>query len=54
MIVRSKEQGKVFPVVPWIKFMLLQSGEKMMPVLVEITEGSTVPEHNHPHEQMGI
>lgn len=54
MIVRSKDEGQVFPVVPGVKFTLLQSGERMMFVLVEIGEGSTIPMHSHPHEQMGI
>lgn len=54
MIVRSKEEGQVFPVVPGVKFTLLQSGERMMFVLVEIGEGSAIPVHSHPHEQMGI
>ena len=54
MIVRGRNDGKVISVIPGVKFTLLQSGERVMLVLVEVSEGSMVPEHNHPHEQLGL
>jgi quercetin dioxygenase-like cupin family protein len=54
MIVRTKKDGKAIPVLPDVRFTLLQNSTRMMLMLVELSEGSTVPLHNHPHEQMGI
>lgn len=33
---------------------VLLSGERLMLFLVEIKPGGVVPEHSHPHEQMGL
>lgn len=54
MIINRKNDGKAIPVLPDVKFTLLQNSERMMLMLVELNEGSTVPLHNHSHEQMGI
>jgi quercetin dioxygenase-like cupin family protein len=54
VIVRGKKEGKEIPVMAGVKFTLLQNSDRMMLVLVEIAEGSTVPLHSHVHEQMGI
>jgi quercetin dioxygenase-like cupin family protein len=54
MIVHTKKDGKAIPVLPDVKFTLLQNSKQMMLMLVELSEGSTVPLHNHPHEQIGI
>ena len=53
VIVHSKKDGKDIPVLPDVKFTLLQNSERMMLMLVELSEGSTVPLHEHFHEQMG-
>jgi quercetin dioxygenase-like cupin family protein len=54
LIVHTRKDGKAIHVLPDVKFTLLQNSERMMLMLVELSEGSTVPLHNHPHEQMGI
>lgn len=54
MIVKKSSEGEVFSIAPRVKNILLLSGERIMFVLVELQEGSTVPMHSHPHEQMGL
>lgn len=54
MIVSDKAKGKGFSIAPGVTISILLSGEKIMMILVELAEGSAVPMHSHPHEQMGM
>ena len=54
VIVTDKTKANTFSLAPGVTGRLLLSGENIMFVLVELTEGSTIPMHSHPHEQMGM
>jgi len=54
MIVSDKTKAKTFSIAPGVTNRLLLSGENIMLILVEVAEGSRVPMHSHPHEQMGM
>lgn len=43
-----------FPIFRRVSGKIIFSSDMMMFLLVEIAPGGTVPEHSHPHEQMGI
>jgi len=43
-----------FPIAKGVMGRVLLSGERLMLLLVEIEAGGVVPEHSHPHEQMGL
>jgi len=43
-----------FPVFGDVSGKIIFSSDRVMFLLVEIPPGGTVPEHSHPHEQMGI
>ena len=38
--------------VPGVRRRTLAAGERLMQMHVELAPGATVPEHQHPHEQM--
>lgn len=54
MQVVSKEDVKGFPIFQKVVGRVLLSGERLMFLLVEIEPDGFVPEHSHPHEQMGL
>jgi len=54
MKVVSKEDVKGFPILQKVVGRVLLSGERLMFLLAEIEPDGFVPEHSHPHEQMGI
>jgi len=54
MQVVSKENVKGFLIIQKVVGRVLLSGERLMFLLVEIEPDGVVPEHSHPHEQMGI
>jgi len=54
MQVVSKEDVKGFLIVQKVMGRVLLSGERLMFLLAEIEPGGVVPEHSHPHEQMGM
>lgn len=41
-----------FPIAPGIVRRTLAAGERMMQMVVTLAEGSHLPEHSHPHEQI--
>jgi len=47
-------EGKKLYVFKEIKSEIIFSGGRMMFLLVDMKPGQIVPEHKHPHEQMGI
>ncbi|MBC7234696.1 MAG: cupin domain-containing protein [Chloroflexi bacterium] len=51
MILKAKEQ-KVTQVEPGVRRSVLQSGEKLMLVRIELSAGKAVAAHQHPHEQI--
>ena len=48
------KEGREIPFFKGVRGKVLLSGERLMFFLVEIEAGEMVPEHSHPHEQMGI
>lgn len=54
MQVVSKEDVKGFPIFQKVVGRVLLSGERLMLLLVKIEPDGVVPEHSHPHEQMGL
>jgi quercetin dioxygenase-like cupin family protein len=54
MKVHEKSDLKKFPIFEGISGRIVFSSKKVMFLLVEIGPGEIVPEHSHPHEQMGI
>jgi len=51
---RISDLSGSFEAFPGVAGKVLFGGKKLMFFLVEIKEAGTVPEHSHPHEQMGI
>jgi len=49
-----KDEVKSFTLAPGVRGRVIFSSDKMMFLLVEIEPGYVVPEHSHPHEQMGL
>jgi quercetin dioxygenase-like cupin family protein len=54
MRVLKAGEGKKLTVFNRIKSEIIFSGNKVMFLLVDMKPGQIVPEHRHPHEQMGI
>jgi quercetin dioxygenase-like cupin family protein len=54
MKVTKAGKGKTFHILKDIIGEILFSSEKMMFLLVNLKAGQVVPEHRHPHEQMGV
>ena len=54
MKVLKAGEGKKLNVFEEIKSEIIFSGDRLMFLLVDIKPGKIVPEHRHPHEQMGI
>ena len=54
MKVLKAGEGKKLNVFKEIKSEIIFSGGRMMFLLVDMEPGQIVPEHRHPHEQMGI
>jgi len=52
-ILKAKE-GKKLSIFKEIKSEIIFSGRKLMFLLVDMKPGQIVPEHKHPHEQMGL
>ena len=52
--VRKVGEGKKLNVFEEIKSEIIFSGDRLMFLLVDMKPGQFVPEHRHPHEQMGI
>ncbi len=52
----DRETTKMFEPIPGVETELLcgLSGESMMMVLTTLQPGITVPNHSHPHEQVGM
>ena len=51
MLLRNSER-KTVQVEPGVRRSVLQSGEKLMLVRIEIAAGKAVAAHQHPHEQI--
>lgn len=47
-------EGRTIPFFPGVTGKILLWTERLMFFLVEIEVGGVVPEHSHPHEQMGL
>ncbi len=47
-------EGRGIPFFPGVTGKILLWSERLMFFLVEIEVGEVVPEHSHPHEQMGL
>ena len=47
-------EGKKLDLFDEIKSEIVFSGRKLMFLLVDLMPGQIVPEHRHPHEQMGL
>lgn len=43
-----------FPLVNKVEGRIVLNGERMMFLVVELPPRGVVPEHSHPHEQMGL
>jgi len=54
MQIVKPEEIKKFPLVGKIDGRIIFSSERMMFLLVEVPPKGVVPEHSHPHEQMGL
>lgn len=54
MKVTKAGKGKTFHIFNDIIGEILFSSEKTMFLLVNLKAGQVVPEHKHPHEQMGV
>ena len=54
MKVINVKEGVTIPFFTGVTGKILISSEKLMFFLVEIGVGHKVPEHSHPHEQMGM
>ena len=54
MEVLKAGEGKKLDVFKEIKSEIIFSGKRMMFLLVDLKPGQIVPDHRHPHEQMGI
>ena len=54
MEVLKPGEGKKLEVFEEIKSEIIFSGGKLMFLLVDLRPGQIVPEHRHPHEQMGL
>ena len=54
MEVLKAGEGKKLDVFKEIKGEIIFSSRKLMFLLVDMKPGQIVPEHRHPHEQMGI
>jgi len=54
MEVLKAGEGKKLDLFKEIKGEIIFSGRKLMFLLVDMKPGQIVPEHRHPHEQMGI
>jgi len=53
-ISRVSDLSGTFEAFPGVNGKVLFGGRNLMFFLVEIKGAGTVPEHSHPHEQMGI
>jgi len=51
---RISDLSGSFEAFPGVRGKVLFDGKNLMFFLVEIEADGTVPEHSHPHEQMGI
>ena len=51
---RISDLSGTFEAFPGVNGKVLFGGKNLMFFLVEIEGAGTVPEHSHPHEQMGI
>ncbi len=54
MQIVHKEDIRVFPLFEKVIGKVLLSGKRLTFVYVEVEPNGVVPEHSHPHEQMGI
>ncbi|MGQ9513457.1 MAG: cupin domain-containing protein [Thermoproteota archaeon] len=53
-IARIKDESRSFEAFQGVVGKVLLSGDNMMFFFVEVKKHGVVPEHAHPHEQMGI
>jgi len=54
MKVLKSSNLKAFPLFKGISGKIIFNSDKVMFLLVEVPPRETVPEHSHPHEQMGL
>jgi quercetin dioxygenase-like cupin family protein len=53
LVLRKNDEAKPFEMFPGVVRRILNTGDKTMLVELHMAKGSEVPEHTHPHEQIG-
>ena len=52
-MLRKNDEVKAFEMFPGVVRRVMNHGEKTMLVELHLARGAVVPEHTHPHEQIG-
>ena len=50
----NAKEAKPVEMLPGVTRRVISCGERVLAVRVEMVGGSTIPPHNHPHEQIGF
>ena len=54
MDIKSINDVPQWKITPGVRGRVILSGDRIMLFLVDIKEGSSMPAHRHPNEQMGL